>query len=321
MDEHHRDRTNQKSVITEDTIWLPPSYLNNKSPAVSAGPKKKGRNWGLAEKSGWDWFLFLWAFLSALGTIAIPFVIWNFTQQQAQLSITASERQHQTDLQIAQDQQRATTLQTYIDNIQDLLLNHNLLKSKPDDDVAILARARTLTALGGLDTDRKGRLLQFLYEAKLIGFEDSHSKIHGPIIDLSGADLSDATLSGATLSGATLSGADLLSADLENAHLDGAILVGAHLNFADLNGATLSGATLSGAIFIHADLTSTDLTSTDLNGAILSGAYLLGAVLNDAKLSRAYLYGTHYLTQQQLDQASSCKDATLPEGLTCHHNQ
>jgi hypothetical protein len=45
--------------------------------------------------------------------------------------------------------------ETYIDNIQDLLLNHNLLGSKPSGEVAILARARTLTALQGLLTVAK----------------------------------------------------------------------------------------------------------------------------------------------------------------------
>ena len=58
-----------------------------------------------------------------------------------------------------------------------MLLNHNLLKSKQDDAVAILARARTLVALQGLDVERKGHLLTFLYEARLIGFVDDSDSV------------------------------------------------------------------------------------------------------------------------------------------------
>src|SRR5947209_280912 len=109
MDENHRDKTGKKTIATESQIWLPASYTNHKLPPV---PKKKSINWGFAHRSFWEWILLLGTLFAAIGAIAIPFVVTiigvNFTQQQAQLSIAASERQHQTDLQIARDQQRAT---------------------------------------------------------------------------------------------------------------------------------------------------------------------------------------------------------------------
>src|SRR6266702_1575931 len=184
---------------------------------------------------------------AALGAIIIPILLYklgvNFTQQQAQLSIAASERQHQTDLQIAQDQQQATVLQTYIGNIQDLLLNHNLLKFNPLDpnspyyDVAILARARTLTALKGLDPERKNLLLTFLFEAHLIGFQDNNELTHSSIIDLSGADLSDANLLHADLEHV-----DLSYTNLSHANFIDADLIGADFERADLSGANLNSA-------------------------------------------------------------------------------
>ncbi len=216
---------------------------------------------GLKNKTLWDW-------LQLLGVLAIPIVVAGatllFSIQQANLD---------------QQQREATLLQSYIDNIQDLLLNHNLLKSKPDDYVAILARARTLTALQGLDAEHKGLLVHFIYEARLIGFDDTNGKTHDPIIYLYFADLSDADLSGANLSGANLSGAILSRADLSN------------------------------ALLYDADLSSADLSSADLRGARrLSGADLSNADLNDAQ----------NLTQQQLNQVFSCEGAILPKGLTCH---
>ncbi len=99
--------------------------------------------------------------------------------------IIFSTCQHNADQQRALDQQQATILQTYIDNIQDLLLNYNLLKPNRGEEVTALARARTLTALQGLDRDRKGVLLNFLYESHLIGYSNDNHVSQDSIIDLS----------------------------------------------------------------------------------------------------------------------------------------
>jgi len=302
MDENHQNKTESKLQEIENKLWLPP--LSPKDQQKLDHLRRKGKkstsNWtGFAGKTLWEWFLLLGTLLAALGAIAIPFVVTiiglNFTQQQAQLSIAASERQHQTDIQIARDQQQAAILQTYIDNIQDLLLNHNLRQSKSSDEVAILARARTLTALGGLDPERRGRLLIFLYGAQLIGFEDTNSKLHNSIINLSGADLFKA---------------DLSSIDLAYTKFNGTDLSGANLNGADLSGANLSGDNLSGVNLSNAGLAYTDLSGTYLSEADLSNTILSFADLSDAS----------NLTQQQLDQVLNCRGTRLPEGLTCHAN-
>jgi uncharacterized protein YjbI with pentapeptide repeats len=161
--------------------------------------------------------------MNLLAILAIPLVVVAATIGFGLLQLHIADVQHQQDqwsanLQPVRDQQSAldqqvAILQTYIDTIQDLLLNHNLLGSKPTDDVAILARARTLTALQGLDPERQGRLVQFIYEAKLIGFLDSKGKPQAPLIDLTNADLK----------GANLSSVDLSYANLSKAHLEQAL--------------------------------------------------------------------------------------------------
>jgi hypothetical protein len=161
---------------------------------------------GFSGKTLWDW-------LNLLGTLAIPLVVVLATIGFGWWQAHLADLQHQQDQQSALDQQRAAILQTYIDNIQDLLLNHNLLGDSPQpkndaDKVTIqetqeLAHARTLTALQGLDLQRKGALLQFLHEAQLIGAVDPKTgKVVARIIDLSFADLRGANLRGADLSGA-----------------------------------------------------------------------------------------------------------------------
>ena len=209
-----------------------------------------------------------------------------------------AQQQHEADKQSALDQQQATILQTYIDNIQDLLLNHNLLKSKSGDNVATLARARTLTALQGLDPKRRGVLVQFLYQAKLI----SKSNV---IVDLSGADLSNADLSDANLGGANLNGVNLDEANLSNVNLSEAILSGAILDNADLHYANLFKATLTYFNVVSTDETNTkltflrnsDLKNANLSSANLEGALLYGADLIEASLGGAKLDGAKYNTK------------------------
>src|SRR5260221_8330300 len=106
--------------------------------------------------------------------------------------------------------------------MSDLLLNHNLSKSKPGDIVSEVARERTLTILRRLDANRNRIVLQFLQDAHLISGLNV-------VIDLSNTDLSGDQLDGANLSGAHLSGAIL----------DGTDLTGANLIDTDLSGTNL----------------------------------------------------------------------------------
>jgi uncharacterized protein YjbI with pentapeptide repeats len=250
---------------------------------------------GRGGKTPWDW-------LELFAKFAIPLMVALATIGFGLLQLHLANAQHQLGAS-ALDQQQTATLQKYIDNIQDLLLNHNLLKYDPNSgpsdpyyDIATLARARTLTALQGLDPHRKAIVLQFLYEANLIGgftIGCLQCEQISPIISLGGADLSGAYLDGTNLSGSNLSGANLGGVDLSGANLSGTYLDGANLSDANL-----SGTYLNCAYFICDDLAYASLRGVNLSGAYLDGAY--------------------NLTQQQLDQAFSCQGATLPKGLACH---
>src|SRR5260221_1415597 len=245
----------------------------------------------------------LWDKLNLFGTLSIPIVVALATIAFGLLQIHLSDVAHQQDQQSALDQQRATILQTYIDNIQDLLLNHNLFKSNPFNsdnlyyDTAIVARARTLTALQGLDPKRRGLLVQFICGARLIGFMDSMEKLHDPIIDLTKADLSGADLHEAGLFGANLSFTDLHGADLSSAFIGGADLHGADLHVADLSHAFL-GVKFFFTTLPQATLAYANLTHADLEGADLSDANLTHANFNRAVLSGADLSVAQNLTQQ-----------------------
>ena len=297
---------------------------------------------GFQGKTVWDW-------LQLLAVIAIPLILGIATLlfgiQQAHLA----DLQHQSDQKLAQlqheadqqsilDQQRQATLVTYLDDMRDLLLNRGLLTSKPNDEVRVIARTETLSAMRQLDGKRNGFLVQFLQDAHLIG---SHS---GNIVSFAGADLnsidlsgtnlsgtnlSSADLSGANLSGANLSSATLTKADLSSAILSSATLLGATLIDAALSSATLTYTTLADAIFTDANFTAATLTDVTLTGANFTAANfttatLTGSDLTAANFTAADLYSTNLtndqITQQQLDQVENCLDAILPTGLAYHQN-
>jgi len=195
---------------------------SNGQPLPNTQAKKT--NWtGFAKKTLWDWMqLLIIPFVFAVGTL------W-FNAQQANTSLEVGRQQHASDQQIATDQQEEATLNTYINDMSDLLINHNLRSSKPDDELRIVARAKTFIALQKLDGNRKGGIIQFLYEAQLIGYSyiDANGRaviVNDTIINLYGvdsnqADLSQTYLERANLEGASLEGANFVDADLREANL------------------------------------------------------------------------------------------------------
>src|SRR2546423_6321985 len=104
MDESHQDTTNHNSTALGDVEWV----LSKKSKLLIPLHKNRIKR---TFKVPFDW-------LNLIGVLLIPFVVtvigFYATQQITQQQTKTSDLQHQTDLQIAQDQQRETTLQTYL---------------------------------------------------------------------------------------------------------------------------------------------------------------------------------------------------------------
>jgi uncharacterized protein YjbI with pentapeptide repeats len=234
--------------------------------------------YSLPAKTSWDWIQVL--LLPAVLTLATLLFIGAERHNRRK----ATQLRNQNERIIAADNQRETALLTYLNRMSELLLEKNSRVSAPDSEIWNIARALTLTLLRRLDAERKGSVLQFLYESGLINKNAGKG-----ILDLSGADLGGADLGGINLSSAILSGALLVEADLSEAQLMEANLNVAILSGADLSGANLSGATLSWAILTGANLSGANLSGANLSGANLNGANLNGANLSKAILDKAYL--------------------------------
>jgi uncharacterized protein YjbI with pentapeptide repeats len=205
--------------------------------------------------------------------------------QVAQRELEADNAQRQRELEEARAQNAA--LQTYLDQMGQMLPKQELRSSEEDSDLRTLARARTLAVFGQLNPEGKRIALVFLKDTNLIvGLP--------PIISLFSADLSEAFLSEADLSEAYLRGTNL-----REANLSGAILVGANLSDTNLFEANLSGATLANATLISANLRCANLSKAELFSADLSSADLTGA---------------QRWTEDQLSEARILTGATMPDG-------
>jgi len=126
--------------------------------------------------------------------------------------------------------------------------------------------------------------------------------------------------------GINLAGAQMISTNLSNSNLWCAAFNDAVLTKATFNHACLRNANFTGAALDNVQFFSSDLHGAKFNNACLSGANLAWANLEDAdfsgadfrglSLNQVDLSGALNITQDQLDQSCSHRDAHgLPPGL------
>jgi uncharacterized protein YjbI with pentapeptide repeats len=327
MDTNHQDKNGNKPIATEDKLWIPPltpkeqkevkqiqKYLQKKSFA---------ERMGFTGKKPWD----------LIQLLLIPLVIagigYWFTGQQNQTSLQLGQQQHETDIQIANEQQQEAALKAYLDDMSTLLLSNSispqLHQANKLDEIRKVAQAKTLIALENSDKKRKRSIVLFLYGADLITWHNlTSARIPNadafPLVALDNANLSEADLSGVFMTNADLYNTDLNNANLSNSvlsydnlsqsimhkvNLSGAVLHGANLYGADLSGANLSGALLNcdnlsvgdGAfdkkmLLMCPKLNDADQRKgVDLSGVNLSGTHLQGVDLRYVNLTQANLSG------------------------------
>jgi len=228
-------------------------------------------------KTLWDW----------LQLLIIPAVI-------AILGIIINRMLDRRNRDTASDKLKEDILQLYFDKMSELLLEKQLLQATKDNEVFHLARARTLTALSGLDIARKARLITFLSEVHLLTL---------------GIDLRDMELKGIDLFQTDLRGISLFLTNLDDSILISCNLSKVMLYGTSLNNAALNGANLSGANLEKADLRGANLSRADLSGANLTNANLRKAILVDAKLDGANLKSA-IISKRQLNTVASYDNIT-----------
>jgi len=173
---------------------------------------------GVADKKFWDYL----ELLIVPAALAIG-VYWlnraqserereaEDAQQQRERGAEEARREREREVQAAQRERelevenrraQGAALQAYLNQMSQMLTDRDrpLRRAQPGDSLSTVARARTLTVLNRLGGERKGGVMQFLYESDLISSER-------PVLDLRGANLNSAYLLGANLRDADLSNA------------------------------------------------------------------------------------------------------------------
>lgn len=140
-------------------------------------------------KTLWDWMqlLIIPAVLAVAGyafTLTTSQNERRATEQRSKDEQKAAEQRSKTERYIALDNQLENRLQDYLDRMSELLLEKNLRKSMPDDEVRYIAQARTLSILAQVKDERTVSILQFLHNLNLI-----NKNVNSNIISLEGAIL------------------------------------------------------------------------------------------------------------------------------------
>jgi uncharacterized protein YjbI with pentapeptide repeats len=229
-------------------------------------------------KTLWDWLQLL--IVPAI-LVGVTFV-WSATQTRSENK--RDDRRIAADRAAAEEARQDATLRSYLDQMSGLMLHENLLTSKEGDAVRAVARTVTLATLRRLDAVRKGAVITFLSDARVLA-------VKNPRVSLDAADLRGANLAGAALEGIKLESSDFRGANLSYAHLKRSMLDLDNFSGANLSGAELSGASLASAVLQGANLRDAYLTQADLSAAYLPRAILVRATLQGANLQNAGLEG------------------------------
>jgi uncharacterized protein YjbI with pentapeptide repeats len=252
-------------------------------------------------KTAWDW-LQLAVVPIVLALIAIAFNAAQASRDSAREAQRTREdraiaaRRTEEERALAADVRRADVLHDYLNRMADLMLDHNLLRSRAGSELQTVARSVTLAALRRLDGDGRGQIVRFLAEAGLMGATPANSgrvlkrKVPGwvlgvrPIVALWDADLTGAKLADADLTGGVLYGAHLVNAQFESADLSGTNFDGAELTGADFDGATLDRASLVDSRLEHGSFRRASLRNAVLINACLSHTTFAAADLSNASV-------------------------------------
>ena len=225
-----------------------------------------------ARRSGktlWNWLELLIVPL-ALAAVGFAFTAAQSARdnrrddRRAEIDRTLADRRAAADRALAQDRQREETLQTYLQQMSDLLLERHLASTRLGAQQRVLASTLTLTVLRRLDGERKGVVLRFISDAQLINSED-------PKLTLDGADFR-----GAIMDGAALDHPHLVRVDLRGASFRSALLL-----FGDFKSADLRGADFSNTIQDYSSFTATCLSGATFAQATLTKPSFFGLFGHD----------------------------------------
>jgi flagellar biosynthesis/type III secretory pathway M-ring protein FliF/YscJ len=116
-------------------------------------PNKPRRDWlGVRDKTAWDWLSLLIVPLFIVIATVVATAVLNYFEterenKRAEALRQADRERAQTQQQIEDDRVRQSVLQSYIQDMTELLLDRGLATSEHDQPIRDIARSSTLTAV------------------------------------------------------------------------------------------------------------------------------------------------------------------------------
>jgi Pentapeptide repeats (8 copies) len=232
-------------------------------------------------KTVWDWLQLL-VVPAMLVVIALL-----FNTSQASRERKREDRQIAEDRALAESAREDATLEAYFAQISSLMLDRDLLRSRPGSAVRQVARTATLTATRRVNGRRKGEIVRFLSEVGLLQPKPIGDAFSEATILLDGADLR-----GADLAGALLSGIDFFRVDLRGADLTHALLSENFFTLSDLRRSRFDYASVVNGSFERSDLRGASfkngsITRTLFEDDCLTNARFVGAVFRETTFDGA----------------------------------
>jgi uncharacterized protein YjbI with pentapeptide repeats len=225
-------------------------------------------------------------------TIVLPLQQQNLSDRQNENSKTISLHNRLQELGLLQDQQKQIILNTYEQDLCNLIFKYSSMKNYNDDDddndderVSLVIRTKTLHALRQLDPTRKILIIQLLIDS---GVQNR--------INVSHADLSSLIFP----SGSFYNQLQFVNVIARKLSLKNIYLYQSNFSYSILDESSFHKSNCSYADFSYASLQRTDWTNTDVTQGIFNYTNLLGS----------------NITTQQLATVQSLRGAILPNGST-----
>jgi uncharacterized protein YjbI with pentapeptide repeats len=224
-------------------------------------------------------------------SIVLPLQQENLNESQNEYSHLTSFNNRLRNLQSTHDEQKQIILNTYQQDLTNLILKYdsddNFIDDDDDDDnrISLIIRTKTLHALRQLDPARKVMLIQLLVDSGI-----QHR------INISHADLSFLIFPQGSFYGQL----QFINIIARNISFKNIYLYQSNFSYSTLDDSLFLDSNCSYADFSYTSLQRTDWTNTDVTHAIF----------NYTNLHRANI------TKEQLAKVQSLQGAILPNGTT-----
>jgi uncharacterized protein YjbI with pentapeptide repeats len=223
-------------------------------------------------------------------TIVLPLQQEYLNEGQNENSHLISFSNHLRNIESLHDEQKQTILNTYQQDLINLILKYDSLNNSTDDDddderISLIIRTKTLHALRQLDPARKIILIQLLIDSGI-----QHR------INISHTDLSSLIF----LQGSYYNQLQLINILARNISLKNIYLYQSNFSYSIMDDSLFVDSNCSYADFSYTSLQRTDWTNTDVTQAIFNYTNLSGAKI----------------TKEQLAKVQSLQGAILPNGTT-----